>query len=169
MKSWAILTPYVFFFLPGNHWTIFRPLTGIFFSLACYLIPYSSIATPYSLRLWAFGPKSKRNKEKANSIVNNKPNCAGNTHSYRNTTPQYRSQISYLFRGHFWARGAVNLIPYIWDFPVFDTLNAIRALRAWWRKRYPFYADDVQAPMRHTPPPPPPPRENFSNFQVLNV
>ena len=33
--------------------------------------------------------------------------------------------------------GAVNLIPYFWDFPVFDTLNAIRA---WWRKRYPFYA-----------------------------
>ena len=27
--------------------------------------------------------------------------------------------------------------PIFWDFPVFDTLNAIRALRAWWRKRYP--------------------------------
>ena len=36
--------------------------------------------------------------------------------------------------------GAVNLILYFWDYPVFDTLNAIGALRAWWRKRYPFYA-----------------------------
>ena len=34
----------------------------------------------------------------------------------------------------------------------FDTLNAICA--GWW-KGYPIYADDVQAPMRHTPPPPP--------------
>ena len=36
--------------IPGNHLTtlIFRPLTGIFF-LACYLIPYSSIATPLGI------------------------------------------------------------------------------------------------------------------------
>ena len=39
-------------------------------------------------------------------------------------------------------------------FPVFDTLNAIRALRArWWKytlfTRSVIYADDVQAPMRH--------------------
>ena len=37
-------------------------------------------------------------------------------------------------------RGAVNLIPFFHIFAVFATLNAIRALRAGWRKRHPFYA-----------------------------
>ena len=59
--------------IPGNHWTtlIFRPLTGIFF-LACYILYYIQVLLPR----WPFWPK--RNKDKANSIVNNKPNCAGN-------------------------------------------------------------------------------------------
>ena len=80
------------------------------------------------------------------------------THSYRNTTPvracapRYRSQISYPFRGCM-SGGAVILIPCFWDFPVFDTLNAIRALRAWcMAKKDPFYADDVQTPMETYPP-----------------
>ena len=44
--------------------------------------------------------------------------------------------------------GAVNLIPYFWDFPVFD----------------------VQAPLRHTPPPPPPPpRVGATDLWVIAV
>ena len=58
--------------------------------------------------------------------------------------------------------GSVNLIPFFSSyFPVFDTLNAIRALRAGWRKRYPVYAF-LLTRMMYTPqlwdmPPPPPP------------
>ena len=44
----------------------------------------------------------------------------------------YRSQISYPFRGSSadLSGRSVNLIPLFSYFPVFDTLNAIRALRA---------------------------------------
>ena len=51
---------------------------------------------------------------------------------HRACAPGYRSQISYLFRGSSadLSGGSVNLIPFFSYFPVFDTLNAIRALRA---------------------------------------
>ena len=57
---------------------------------------------------------------------------------HRACAPGYRSQISYPFHGL--SVGSVNLIPFFSYFPVFETLNAIRALWAGWRKRYPFYA-----------------------------
>ena len=61
---------------------------------------------------------------------------------HRACAPGYRSQISYPFRGSSadLSGRSVNLIPFFSYFPVFDTLNAIRALRAGWRNRYPFYA-----------------------------
>ena len=59
--------------------------------------------------------------------------------------PEYRSQIPYPFceSSADLSGGSVNLIPFFPPsyFPVFDTLNAIRALRAgWWKEWYPFYA-----------------------------
>ena len=51
-------------------------------------------------------------------------------------------------------------------FPVFDTLNAIRALRAGWQKQYPFYAflftRMMYRPQWDMPPPPPPPSREQS-------
>ena len=75
---------------------------------------------------------------------------------HRTCAPGYRSQISYPFRGPVWEICEFDTL--FAHFPVFDTLNAIRTLRARWRKRYPFLqifidADAVQAPMRHAPPP----------------
>ena len=86
---------------------------------------------------------------------------------HRACAPGYSSQISYPFRGL--SAGSVNLIPFFSDFPVFDTLNARRALRAGWRKRYPFYAflltRMMYRPQWDMPPGSPPP----SPFFILGI
>ena len=154
---------------------------------------------------YPFGHFDLKETKKRPILVNNKPNCAGITHSYRNTTQCVRTAVS-----------LPNFIPFprtcpgelwIW-YPIFeispfsipsmryahyapggekDTLFTRFYLRGWCtgpnetypppppRFRYPqcdtritrlvakkipflrvfIYADDVQAPMRHTPPPPP--------------
>ena len=85
---------------------------------------------------YPFGHFDLKETKKRQILVNNKPNCAGNTvRAHRGIAPKFDTLSADMSAG-----GAVNLIPYFLDFPVFDTLNAIRALRAWWRKRYPFYA-----------------------------
>ena len=148
MKSWAILTHPI----PGNHWTslICRPLTGCVFSR---MLSYTLFK--YCYPFWHFHLKETKKRQ---ILVNIKPNCAGNNNNWRRLP-----QLSEHDR-------STNFIPFprscpgklwIWYHifeisPVFDTLNAIRALRAWLAKKIPFlrvliYADDVQAPMRHTP------------------
>ena len=89
------------------------------------------------------------------------------THSSLNTTPRVRTGVSLpnkvlpfprIVRGP--VRGICQFDTLYSYFPVFDTLNAIRALRVRWRKRYPFYAFSftrmMYKPQWDMPPPPPP-------------
>ena len=117
MKSWAILTPYT-----G------KPLTCFF----CFCFHSHVILYPIQVYCYPFGHFDLKETKKRPILVNNKPNCAGNTvRAHRGIAPKFDTLSADMSAGR-----AVNLIPYFWDFPVFDTLNTIRALRAWWRKRY---------------------------------
>ena len=78
---------------------------------------------------------------------------------HRTCAPGYRSQISYPFRGPVWEICEFDTL--FAHFPVFDTLNAIRTLRAGWRKRYPFFTRFYwlrccPGPNETCPSPPPP-------------
>ena len=89
---------------------------------------------------------------------------------HRACAPGYRSQI-YPFRGS--SGGYVNLIPFFPSyFPVFDTVNAIRALRAGWRKRFPLYAflltRMMYRPQWDMPPPPPGPNFKQCSFKFID-
>ena len=69
--------------------------------------------------------------------------------------PGYRSQISYPFRGH--VRGSCEFDTLFLRFPRFRYPKRDTRVTRLVAKKMPFlhvfiYADDVQAPMRHTPP-----------------
>ena len=108
----------------------------------------------------------------------NEDEAIDSTHSSLNTTPRVRTGISLpdflpfprIVRGpacpgHLW----------IWYpfsssyFPVFDTLNAICALRAGWGKRYPFYAFLLTRMMYRPQWDPPPPRDTIMMYEWFSL
>ena len=110
------------------------------------------------LLLYPFGHFDLKETKKRPILVNNKPNCAGNNAAigtrHRACAPRYRSQISYPFRGH--VRGSCEFDTLFLRFPRFRYPKRDTRVTRLVAKKIPFlrvfiYADDVQAPMRHTP------------------